>query len=114
MSMFRSAFFVESTLTQQFYIHVSIIVLRWAKRYATIIKLVCCVMMQFWVCTCIFLQVTINLDGGETLVDGMTTFLSGKLSPNTVYTYTILAINGAGDGEGSPPMMFRTNFGGTL
>ena len=84
-----------------------------AKRYATIIKLVCCVMIRFWVYTCIFLQVTI--DGvSETIIDGMTTYLSQELSPYTVYTYTILAINGFGDGEVSPAMIFRTNFSGTL
>ena len=110
MSMFRSAFLVESTLTQQFYIHVSIIVLMWAK----IIKLVCCMMIRFWVCTYIFLQIVIDSGIGETTVVGMTTYISGVLSPNTVYTYTILAVNGFGDGEASSPMTFRTNFGGML
>ena len=57
-----------------------------------------------------FPQVTI--DGvGETVVVGMK-FLSGELSPNTVYTYRILAINGHGDGEVSPDMTFTTSFGG--
>ena len=75
---------------------------------------VCCVRIQFWVCTCIFLQVTIVGDGEtvETVVDGET-FLTGELLSNTEYTYRVLAINGFGDGEASPDLIFRTNFGGT-
>ena len=68
--------------------------------------------MQFWMCTCIFLQVTI-VGAGETAVDGMT-FLSGELLPSRDYMYRIVAINGAGDGMPSLDMTFKTNFSGML
>ena len=68
-------------------------------------------------CTCIYYvpQITIEsitgIGVGETIVDGMM-FLSQDLSPNTDYTYQILAINGFGDGEVSPERTFRTSFSG--
>ena len=58
-------------------------------------------------------QITI-VGGDGTAVYGVTTFLSQELAPNTDYTYRILAINGAGDGEVSPDMTFRTIYNGML
>ena len=57
----------------------------------------------------------VNREGaGGTRVDGMTTFLTPGLQPNTLYTFEILAINGAGDGMLSVPVMRRTRFSGML
>ena len=57
----------------------------------------------------------VNREGaGGTRVDGMTTFLTPELDPDTEYRFEILAINGAGDGMLSVPVTRRTNFGGML
>ena len=109
---------VQAGLTCRIYIDstvvsVSIIVLRWANKYATNcqVSLLCddAVLDVYMY----FLQVTI--DGvGATVIDGMTTFLSRELLPSREYTYRILAINSAGDGMVSQDMTFKTNFSGTL
>ena len=67
------------------------------------------------VCVCVYFLVQVNTLGeGGTKVDGVTTYLTPELQPNTEYTFQILAINGFGDGVLSGTVSRRTNFGGTL
>ena len=48
-----------------------------------------------------------RFEGATTL-----TYLSKAFVPNAVYQFRVAAINGAGDGEFSPFMTYRTNFSG--
>ena len=73
------------------------------------------ILCKFWVC---FLQIEVvtnaerDFDGR---VDGaMLTYLSKVFVPNEEYRFRVAAINGAGNGEFSPFMTYRTNFSGRL
>ena len=84
------------------------------------VDLVCFVMIiTLGVCVCVLLQIEAVTDAERNFdarIDGVTTltYLSKVLVPNEEYQFRVAAINGVGNGEFSPFMMYRTNFSGEL
>ena len=68
---------------------------------------------DFWVCMCFLPPMQVTTFGiGGAIVEGMSTYLTQELEPNTQYTFQIVAINGFGDGVLSGIITWRTNFSG--